>query len=260
MAWKNLRIGMRSSDSPQIAAAIGFETDLARDLCLRMDAVCEIASGKGDDSVAALQARRVDALMTWLPVTAAGRQAIDFSAAYALERHGLAVLDPGPLANLPGTGKVLSLTATPQDAQAAIADLRGALAGNRVGALAGSADLAFLQSQFAEVRTQAYPTAEAMLQDLAAGRLDAVMGSSAWLQAMLALPGEKPLALSGPQFAEDERFGFGIAAGFRKSDTTLRNFFDRAISEAMSDGTLERLSLKWFKTDLAPKRCFCKPF
>jgi octopine/nopaline transport system substrate-binding protein len=99
-----------------------------------------------------------------------------------------------------------------------------------------------------------------MLRDLAAGRLDAVMGSAAWLQAMLALPGDKPLALSGPQFTEDERFGFGIAAGFRKSDPALRNQFDRAISNAIGDGTLERLSLKWFKTDLAPKRCFCKPF
>ncbi len=198
--------------------------------------------------------------MAWLPVTQAQKQTIDFGAAYALERHGLAVPDPGPLAGLPGTGKVLSLTATPQDAQAAIADLRGALAGNAVGALAGSADLAFLQSQFAEARTRAYPTAEAMMRDLAAGRLDAVMGSAAWLQAMLALPGDKKLALSGPQFAEDERFGFGIAAGFRKSDATLRNQFDRAISSAIGDGTLERLSLKWFKTDLAPKRCFCKPF
>jgi octopine/nopaline transport system substrate-binding protein len=257
-----IRIAMRdpAASPPESAAAIGFEAELAKDLCTRMAANCEIVSGKGDASVAALLARRADALMAWLPVTQASKQAIDFSAAYVLERHGLAVPDPGPLADLPGTGKVLSLTATPQDAQAAIVTLRGALAGNTVGALAGSADLAFLQSQFADVRTQAYPTAEAMMRDLAAGRLDAVMGSAAWLQAMLALPVEKRLALSGPQFAEDERFGFGIAAGFRKSDPALRNQFDRAISTAMGDGTLERLSLKWFKTDLAPKRCFCKPF
>ncbi|MGH6941749.1 transporter substrate-binding domain-containing protein, partial [Hypericibacter sp.] len=106
---------------------------MAKDLCSRMAAQCEFVSGKGEASVAALLARRTDALMAWLPVTQAQKQTIDFSAAYALERHGLVVPDPGPLADLPGKGKVLSLTATPQDAQAAIATLRGTLAGNTVG-------------------------------------------------------------------------------------------------------------------------------
>jgi octopine/nopaline transport system substrate-binding protein len=262
--WKSIRIAMRSADPgegpAESAAAIGFEAELARDLCARMATSCEIVSGKGDASVAALLARRADALMAWLPVTDAQKQAIDLSAAYALERHGLVVPAPGPLADLPGTGKVLSLTATPQDAQDAIADLRVRLAGKTVGTLAGSADLAFLQSQFKGVTIRSDATAEALMRDLAEGRIDAVMGSVAWLQAMLALPGDRSLAMSGPQFQEDDRFGFGIAVGLRKSDPALRNLFDRAISQAMSDGTLERLSLKWFKVDLSPHRCFCKPF
>ena len=257
-----VRIALRNPDesAAESAAAIGFEAELARDLCARMATSCEIVSGKGDASVAALLARRADALMAWLPVTDAQKQAIDLSAAYALERHGLVVPVPGPLADLPGTGKVLSLAATPQDAQGAIADLRLHLAGRSVGALAGSADLAFLQSRFEDVTIRAYPAAEALMRDLAEGRIDAVMGSVAWLQAMLALPGDRSLAMSGPQFQEDDRFGFGIAVGLRKSDPALRNMFDRAISQAMSDGTLERLSLKWFKVDLSPHRCFCKPF
>jgi octopine/nopaline transport system substrate-binding protein len=261
MAWKNLRIGMRSSDSPQIAAAIGFETDLARDLCLRMDAVCEIASGKGDDSVAALQARRVDALMTWLPVTAAGRQAIDFSAAYAVERHGFLVASPGPLADLPGTGRALSLSVTPQDAKDAIAELGRRFRGKALGALAGSGDLAFLEEEFgtaADIR--AYAGAAPMLADLGAGRLDAVMGPFTLLRAARVPPASGSLALSGPEFGEDERFGAGIAVGLRPSDTALRDMFDRAISMAMSDGTLERLSVKWFGIDISPHRCNCKPF
>jgi octopine/nopaline transport system substrate-binding protein len=265
MQWKTIRIGTRSLDSPEgvaeSAAAIGFETDLARDLCIRMAAVCEIQSGKGDETVAALQARRVDALMAWLPVTGAGRQAIDFSYVYAVERHGLVVPNPGPLAELPGTGKVLSLAATPQDARDAIASLRARLAGRTVGALAGSADLAFLQAQLASgVTIRPYATAEAEMRDLAEGRLDAVMGSVAWLRAALALPEYRGLAMSGPQFGEDDLFGYGIAVGLRKSDPALRDMFDRAISKAMSDGTLERLSLKWFKVDISPHRCSCKPF
>jgi octopine/nopaline transport system substrate-binding protein len=48
--------------------------------------------------------------------------------------------------------------------------------------------------------------------------------------------------------------------GLRKSDPALRDLFDRAIAQAIGDGTLERLSLKWFKTDITPHRCACKPF
>jgi octopine/nopaline transport system substrate-binding protein len=77
---------------------------------------------------------------------------------------------------------------------------------------------------------------------------------------MLALPDGRSLAMSGPQFGEGEPFGFGIAVGLRKSDPALRDLFDRAIAQAIGDGTLERLSLKWFKTDITPHRCACKPF
>jgi octopine/nopaline transport system substrate-binding protein len=265
MQWKSVRVGMRSPDSPEgaaeSAAAIGFETDLAHDLCLRMAAVCEIVAGKGDDGVAALQARRVDALMAWLPVTGTGRQAIDFSDPYAIERHGFLVADPGPLADLPGTGRSLSLTVTPQDARNAIAELGARFQGKTLGALAGSADLAFLEEEFgtaADIR--AYAGAAPMLADLAAGRLDAIMGPFTVLRAARVLAASGSLAMSGPQFGEDERFGAGIAVGLRPSDTALRDMFDRAISKAMSDGTLERLSVKWFGIDISPHRCNCKPF
>lgn len=261
MAWQNVRIGMRSPDAPQTDAAIGFETDLAHDLCLRMGAVCEIDAGKGNDSVAALKARRVDALIAWLPITKAAQQAIDFSYAYAIERHGFLVAEPGPLADLPGTGRSLSLTVTPQDAQDAIAALGARFAGKKLAALAGSPDLAFLEEAFSATATiRPYAGAAPMLADLAQGRLDAVMGPFTILRAARALPASGSLALSGPQFGEDERFGAGIAVGFRKADAALRDMFDRAIAKAMSDGTLERLSLKWFGIDISPHRCNCKPF
>ncbi|QEX21391.1 nopaline-binding periplasmic protein [Hypericibacter adhaerens] len=261
MAWKSLRIGMRGPDSPVSEATIGYEADLAQDLCRRMAVACTFDTGKGNDGVAALLARRVDALMSWLPVTASQRQTIDFSYAYALERHGLIVPDPGPLAGLPGTGKTLSLTVTPQDARDAIDALRGRLAGRTVGALAGSVDLAFLQGQIGGSATiRPYESMEPLLRDLAEGRLDAAMAEVTRLQAIVTLSGYRNLAISGPQFSDEELFGDGIAVGVRKPDRTLREMFDRAIADAIGDGTLERLSLKWFKADISPHRCNCKPF
>ena len=47
--------------------------------------------------------------------------------------------------------------------------------------------------------------------------------------------------------------GTGIGVGLRKSDAALKTRFDEAISSALADGTLKRLSEKWFKLDVTPR-------
>jgi octopine/nopaline transport system substrate-binding protein len=38
----------------------------------------------------------------------------------------------------------------------------------------------------------------------------------------------------------------------RKQDTDLKQMFDDAIKAAIADGTIEKLSLKWFKINASP--------
>lgn len=44
----------------------------------------------------------------------------------------------------------------------------------------------------------------------------------------------------------------GTGAGIRKEDTALKATFNKAIGEAIADGTVKRLSEKWFHTDVTP--------
>jgi octopine/nopaline transport system substrate-binding protein len=242
-------------------AAHGFERDLAEELCRRLAAECAYVDIDRDRVVAALIAGQADAALAALPVTPAFAAIVDFSVPYAVPRHGFAVARSGPLSELPGTGSSLSLKIAPMDAQAAIDALRQALRGRRVGAEAGTADLRFLETYFGDVaKIDAYPTSDAAVGDLLAGRLDAIMAPTIDLATAGARPGFQALVRTGPEFGQDDLFGDGIAVAFRKSNPDLRNRLGRAIDGMIGDGSLRALSLRWFAIDITPHRCTCKPF
>ncbi len=46
--------------------------------------------------------------------------------------------------------------------------------------------------------------------------------------------------------------GAGVGVGLRKADPELKKSFDEAIKAAIKDGTVKKLSLKWFKIDTTP--------
>ena len=47
--------------------------------------------------------------------------------------------------------------------------------------------------------------------------------------------------------------GRGSSVGLRKSDPELKAMFDKAITEAKADGTIEKLSMKYFGFDVTPR-------
>jgi len=47
--------------------------------------------------------------------------------------------------------------------------------------------------------------------------------------------------------------GAGVAVGMRKADADLKGMFDKAINEAIADGSLTKLTSKWFKTKMSPQ-------
>ena len=71
------------------------------------------------------------------------------------------------------------------------------------------------------------------------------------LAAALEKPDMKDARLRGPLFSGGV-FGV-IAVGLRKDDAGLKKQFDTAIGAAIKDGTVKRLSEKWFKVDVSPR-------
>ena len=47
--------------------------------------------------------------------------------------------------------------------------------------------------------------------------------------------------------------GRGVAVAMRKDDADLKKSFDAAIEAAIKDGTVKKLSEKWFKIDATPQ-------
>ena len=64
-------------------ALVGFEVDLAADLCKRMKAQCEVVAQAWDGIIPALQAGKYDAIMAGMSITDKRKEVISFSRAYA---------------------------------------------------------------------------------------------------------------------------------------------------------------------------------
>ena len=86
--WKKIRIATEGAYKPwnftdSSGKLVGFELDLAADLCKRMGAQCEIVAQAWDGIIPALQAGKYDAIMAGMSITEKRKKVITFSRAYA---------------------------------------------------------------------------------------------------------------------------------------------------------------------------------
>jgi octopine/nopaline transport system substrate-binding protein len=215
---------------------------------------CKLIAQDWDGIIPGLQAGKFDAIMDGMSITAERRQVIDFSRPYASTPATFIAARSGPLANLPGGGQVIDLGRSQAAGAEAIAALRKALKGRTIGVQVATIHANFLDRYFKDVATiREYKTTDEQDLDLIAGRIDAALGDTSYFVGTLAKPEGHDLVLTGAQFDGGEIFGDGVGIGLRKRDADLRARFDEAIDAAHADGTLRRLSLKWFKLDTAPR-------
>ncbi|MNN39146.1 Octopine-binding periplasmic protein precursor [compost metagenome] len=57
--------------------------------------------------------------------------------------------------------------------------------------------------------------------------------------------------MTGPYF-KGGILGRGVAVGIRKNEPELQKMFNEAIEAAKADGTIKKLSEKWFGFDVTP--------
>jgi octopine/nopaline transport system substrate-binding protein len=58
--------------------------------------------------------------------------------------------------------------------------------------------------------------------------------------------------VTGPRF-QGGLLGRGSSVGLRKTDPELKAMFNDAIAAAKADGTIKKLSDKWFGFDVTPR-------
>jgi octopine/nopaline transport system substrate-binding protein len=231
----------------------GYEMELYKDLCARAKLECTMQAQAFDGMIPALNAGKFDAIMAGMSATPKREEVILFTISYGSTGQSFATLKSSPVTDLPEKGNLYSLASEEAGAIAALEKLKPRLQGKIVGVQGSSIAAAFLDKYLkGVVEVREYKTTEQHDLDLLAGRVDLIMASMAYLSTAAARPGNEEMTIVGPRF-QGGILGRGSSIGLRKSDTELKAKLDSAIRAAVADGTIKRLSDKYFGYDVTPK-------
>ncbi|MCY3825307.1 MAG: transporter substrate-binding domain-containing protein [Nitrospinae bacterium] len=240
------------NDTDASGKLVGFEIDLAADLCRRMKVTCVMIPRAWEGIIPALRAGAFDAIMSGMAITEERKKRITYSRPFAASPHVFVVRADGPLAGVSTKAASVTLGSLDAKEKAAIGTLRKAFAGKTVGAQAGTVFVNFLKIHMADaVRLRTFKYQGDVDAALLAGRVDALLAQSSYLKPVLERERGK-LKVVGPGFTGGS-LGEGIGIGIRKEDRALAEMFSRAITAAIKDGALRKLAVKWFGFDLSPK-------
>lgn len=217
---------------------VGFDRDVGDEICKRIEADCTWVNQSFEGLLPGLQVGKFDLILSGLSINEEREKQVDFSHAYADAPNSIVVVKGNPAA----------------DATDA-AGLVKALQGKTIGVQTGSTHEAVLRAHFPDTEVRLYERADQVGDDLAAGRLDAgLMERSAW-EGIMKARGDGELVFAGPLLtsADFPEFGQGQAAALKKGRDDLKGRIDEAITAMLADGTIAKLSQKYFAYDLSYK-------
>lgn len=257
--WSKIRIATEGAYAPwnymsPDGKLVGYEIDLAQELCRRMKTECEIVAQDWDGMLPALNAGKFDAIIASMSVTPERQKVASFSVPYAKAPNAFMMMKDSPLVAALGPRVDYSLKKDPDGAKRAIEAMAPALKGKVLAVQGSSTAATFATAELKDkVEIREYKTTEEHNLDLVAGRVDLVMGNITMLKAAMKQPDLANATLAGPTFIEGV-LGSGTAnVAMRKDDTALKAKFDAAIHEVNADGFNNKLTEKWFGVDITPK-------
>ena len=179
--------------------------------------------------IPALTAGQIDVIMSSMSITDERMKTIDFSNKYY---------------NTPATVIGAKGAALTPDA--------AGLTGKIVGVQVSTTHEAYTQKYFAPVAAEikTYQTQDEANQDLAAGRIDAIMADSLAMDAFLASDMGKACCENFGAVADDPAIlGLGVGFGLRKGDPLMAKLND-AIVAIRADGTYDAITAKYFTSSI----------
>lgn len=230
-----LRIGVDTGAYPPFTVPAadgtwsGWEIDFLHAVCAEAKLDCVITPTAWDGIIPALTGGQIDVIMSSMSITAEREKAIDFTDKYYNT----------PTAVVAGKG----LVKTP--------DADG-LKGKVIGVQVSTTQEAYVMKYFAPAgaEVKSYQTADEVNQDLAAGRIDAMVVD--------ALPGGEFLKteagaacceMVGEVKDDPEILGRGVGFGLRKGDP-LKETLNAAIAAVRANGTYDQITKKYFDFDI----------
>jgi octopine/nopaline transport system substrate-binding protein len=252
--WKTVAIGMDEAFAPwhstdSSGKMVGFDVDLAMDLCHRAGFECKIVTQDWDGLIPGLKAGKFDVIIAGMAITDERKKEIDFSKPYARTPIAFVAAKDSPVANALGPGKVVAIEKDPAAGDAAIKALQVTIKGRTIGVPSSSIELKFANEHLKDVATvkEYKNTEESFLDDLKSGQIDLAFDSAPAIAVVLDKPDSKNLEIVGPEFVWSHG---GAGIGLRKSDADLTAAFNQALDAAFAD--VKKYSIKWFKVNTTP--------
>jgi L-cystine transport system substrate-binding protein len=199
----------------------GFEVDFAEAVAAKLGVKPNFQPGKWDGLLAALDVKRIDAVINQVTITPEREQKYAFSQPYTVS--GIQIIVASGTSNI----------AKPAD-----------LAGKRVGVVLGTSYEKWLRENMPTADIRTYDDDATRNQDLLVGRIDAILNDRLIVANLLKQYNGR-LVAAGEPFATQKQ---GVAV--RKDSGDLATAIDGAISALRADGTLKTISEKWFGADV----------
>ena len=231
--WRNyivpLKIGIEGNYPPFTkteadGSVTGFEIDLARDLCSRMRARCELVKTEFDDLIPKLNSGQLDAVIASLTITEKRQKEVDFSDSYY---------------NVPSAwiGAVGTSTSV----------MPGTMAGKSVAVLKGSPREAWVQASYREMKVIPVAKETEVYTQLTEKKADLALTSLLVAKTkFLNLPEGKTFAVVGSPVW----LGNGVGVAVKKGDASLRYRFNRAIAASVGSGDYKKMAARYVDFDL----------
>ncbi|WP_024655868.1 cystine ABC transporter substrate-binding protein [Pseudomonas syringae USA007] len=203
----------------------GFEVEFSEALAKELGVKAKIQPSKWDGILAALDSKRLDVVINQVTISDERKKKYDFSEPYTIS--GIQALVLKKNADTIKSAKDLS--------------------GKKVGVGLGTNYEQWLKANVPGAEIKTYEDDPTKIQDLSVGRIDAILVDrlAALEIAAKTKNTKRELAPAGEAFSRQES---GIA--LRKGEPELLAAIDKAIDKLRADGTLEKLSKKYFNADV----------
>ena len=206
----------------------GFDVDIAKALCDEMKAECTFVTQDWDGIIPALQAKKFDAIIASMSITAERKEKVDFTNKYYNTPPAIAV---------------------PKDSTITEATEAG-LDGKVLGAQASTTHSNYGEAHMKKAELKLYPTAEEYKLDLVNGRVDAVIDDVVVLSEWLKSEDGACCKILGTLPIDPVINGEGAGIAVRKGDDALREKFNAAIKAIRDNGKYKEINAKYFNFDV----------
>lgn len=209
-----------SALDPKTGQLTGYDADVAHLLGKQMGLKVVQVPTIWSDIIPGLVAGKYDLVISQVSITAKREAVVDFSEPYTY------------------SSTQLILRSNDDATYSSLTDLKGKIVG-----VARDSIFETQVRAVPGVNVRSYPGSAENLQDLVFGRIDASLNDSLMV-AYLVRHSRLPVK-AGPLVGIGERVGVAI----QKGNPELKAAIDQALRQVQADGSLAKLSRKWFKVD-----------